>query len=162
MDCGEDRVEVLDNWEGSCTGVSKVSDRKREELRFHENEQSAAMWPATNAAENFFRTGIGHMPKFFAIKAKYTRAHPSLMTRSIPFTTGGSLIFVLQANKVTPKEQKRRDRFRYLHTKNANSVENTGHGLKFAATRRTYDAAPAVRRFRTACRNQQRKLSSMK
>ena len=50
---------------------------------------------------------------------------------------------MLQADKVPPKTQKRKDRFRYLHTKHANSIENTGHGLKFAAKRRTYDAEPA-------------------
>ena len=80
------------------------------------------------------------MAKLFTIKTKYIMAHSTLMTRSVAFTPGGSLIFVLQANKVPPKAQKRRNRFRYLHTKNTNSVENTGHGLKFAAT---YDAEPA-------------------
>ena len=65
------------------------------------------------------------------------------MTRSVTFTTGGSLIFVRLADKISPKTQKGRDRFRYLHSKNTNTVENTGHGLKFAATRRTYNAEPA-------------------
>ena len=67
------------------------------------------------------------MPKLFTIKTKYIRTHPSLMTRSNAFTKGKSLIFVPQ-EKIPPKTQKGRDRFRYLHTKNTNSVENTGHG----------------------------------
>ena len=83
------------------------------------------------------------MPKLFTIKTKYIRARASLMARSVQFTTGGILIFVLQVNKVSPKTQKRRDTFRYLHNKKTNSVENTGHGLKFAATRRPYNAEPA-------------------
>ena len=80
------------------------------------------------------------MPKLLTVKTKYIGARPSLITRPVAFTTGGNLTFVLHANKVSPKTQKGRDRFRYLHTKNTSSVENTGHGLKFAATRRTCDA----------------------
>ena len=47
------------------------------------------------------------MPKFFTIKTKCVRAPPSLMNRSIAFTTGGSLVFVLQANYIPPKMQKK-------------------------------------------------------
>ena len=93
-----------------------------------------------NTTVNLVGAGISHMPKLLTVKTKYVRARPRLMTRSVAFMTGGNLIFVLQANKVSPKTQKGRDRFRYLHTKNTNSVENTGHSLKFAVTRRTYDA----------------------
>ena len=50
---------------------------------------------------------------------------------------------MLQADKISPKTQKGRDRFRYLHTKNTKTVENTGHGLKFTGTRGTYNAKPA-------------------
>ena len=83
------------------------------------------------------------MLKLFAIKIKHIRARSGLITRSVPFMTGESLIFVLQANKVSPTTQKGRDRFRYLHTKITNSVENTGPCLKFAATRKTYEAKRA-------------------
>ena len=96
-----------------------------------------------NTTVNFFGARITHMPKLFTIKTKYVKARLGLMTRSVTFTTGGSLIFVLQADKISPKTQKGRDRFRYLHTKNTNTVENTGHGLKFTATRGTYNAKPA-------------------
>ena len=37
-------------------------------------------------------------------KQKCIRSRPSLMTRSAALTTDGSLIFVLQANKVSPWE----------------------------------------------------------
>ena len=67
-----------------------------------EYEQSASN--AENTTVNFFRTGINHVPKFFTIKAKCIRSRPSLMTRSAAFTTDGSLIFVLQANKISPWE----------------------------------------------------------
>ena len=46
------------------------------------------------------------MPKLFTTKAKYIRANTNLMTRSIAFMTGGSLIFVLLADNVTPKREK--------------------------------------------------------
>ena len=62
-------------------------------------------------AVNFFGARITHMPKLFTIKAKYVGARLGLMTRSVTFTTGGSLIFVLQADKISPKAQKGRDRF---------------------------------------------------
>ena len=71
-----------------------------------------------NTTVNFFGARITHMPKLFTIKTKYVRVRLGLMTRSVIFTTGGSLIFVLQADKISPKTQKGGDRFRYLHTKN--------------------------------------------
>ena len=57
VDCWEDWVEVFDNWEGCCTGVSEVSDRKREEGRFHEKEKSAAMRPATWQMQQWTSSG---------------------------------------------------------------------------------------------------------
>ena len=52
------------------------------------------------------------------------------------------MIFVFQADKISPKMQKGRDRFRYLHTKNTNTVENTGRG-SLQRREETYNAEPA-------------------
>lgn len=67
-------MEVVDNWEGCCTGVSEVSDRKREERRFHENEQSNGGDKCNGELRQ-----DRNQPKLFTIEAKYIRAHPSLM-----------------------------------------------------------------------------------
>lgn len=72
---------------------------------------------------------------------KYLWAHPSLMA-------SGSVIFALQADKAgTSQNAKGRDRLQVQispYRRNVDSIENTGHCLEFAATRRTYEAVPAV------------------
>ena len=103
-----------------------MSDRKTEKRQFHECKQSAVMWPVTRKIQQ--STSSGQESVIFPISSQLKqyisiRARPSLMTRSVAFTTDASMIFVLQANKVSPKTQKGRGRFRYLLTKNTNTVE---------------------------------------
>ena len=105
----EDWKEVVDNREGCFSGVSEVSDRKREERRFHENEKSAAMWRATWQMQQL--TSSGHESVICPSSSQWKQnisGHILAMTRPIALTAGWGLIFAPQAHEVPLKTQKKR------------------------------------------------------
>ena len=105
----EDWEEVVDvDREGCCSGVSEVSDRKREERRFYENEQSAAMWRASWQMQQLTSSGQESVicPSFSQWKQNIS-GNILAMTRPIALTAGWCLIFAPQAHEVSPKTQQK-------------------------------------------------------